>query len=132
MPTIPITWYAIAALVVSNLVTGWLWQSASHELELIDLRGQLAAKDTERKIKEQQQITEDTKNGWSAALDVVRSDYSRRLRNAGAPAMPGLSQPANGVDGIPANALALAGDCAETTLMLVKLQEWASKQGAVR
>ena len=132
MIPIPPTWYAIAALVVANLFTGYMWQQDAHELKLIELRSELAAKDAERIVAEQKQITEDTKNGWKAALDVTNDSWAKRLRLANVQPMPGISGPTGGVDGIPTDSLALAARCAETTLQLKNLQNWVHRQGSVR
>ena len=132
MIPIPPTWYAIAALVVANLFTGYMWQQDANELKLVELRSELAAKDAERVLDEQKQITEDTKNGWKAALDVTNDSWSKRLRLANVQPMPGISGPTGGVDGLPTDTLALAARCADTTLQLKNLQTWVHRQGSVR
>lgn len=132
MIPIPPTWYAIAALVAANLFTGYMWQQAAHALEVVELRSELAAKDAERVLGAQIQITEDTKNGWKAALDVTNDSWAKRLRLANVQPMPGISGPTGGVDGIPTDSLALAARCAETTLQLKTLQNWVHRQGSVR
>lgn len=126
--TFPATWYAILALVLSNLVTAYLWRADAHELQIIAVRSEAAAREAERTIREQKQITEDTTNAWKSALDVTRDDWARRLRNANVQPMPAVSGPPGGLDGLPADAVALAAQCAETTLMLHKLQDWARRQ----
>lgn len=132
MPTFPLTWYAIAALVVTNLLALAGWQSDSYKLSLVELRSEIAAKDAERVVTEQKQITEDTTNAWKAALDTSRADWAKRLRLANVQPMPGISGPAGGVDGLPANALALAAQCAETTNQLITLQRWVRQQEKVK
>ncbi|OHD24089.1 MAG: hypothetical protein A2Y38_14730 [Spirochaetes bacterium GWB1_59_5] len=128
----PLVNYLIAALLVTNLVTGVLWRFAAHEVDKLELMAEVSAAENARVVKEQEQITEDVRNGWKAALDVTRADWSRRLRNANVQPMPGISGPAGGVDGLPADALALGSQCAETTLMLRDLQTWAKRQGKVQ
>ena len=129
---IPPTWYAIAALILTNLFSGYMWQQSSHELKLVELRGEIAAKEAEATVKEQKQITEDTTNGWKAALAVSNDSWAKRLRLANVQPMPGISGPTGGVDGIPTDSLALAARCAETTLQLKTLQNWVHRQGSVR
>lgn len=124
----PFTLYVCAALLVTNLVTGALWRSAAHTVDLMELRAEVAEEKTKQVIKDQKQITEDTTNGWKAALDTTRTDFARRLRNANIQPMPGISGPAGGVDGLPADALALAAQCAETTLNYENLQRWVQRQ----
>lgn len=132
MPNFPLTWYAIAALVVTNLLALAGWQSDSYKLSLVELRSEIAAKDAERVVTEQKQITEDTTNAWKSALDVTRDYWAKRLRLANVQPMPGISGPAGGVDGLPANALALAAQCAETTNQLIALQRWVRQQEKVK
>lgn len=132
MIPIPPTWYAIAALVVANLFTGYMWQQDANELKLVELRSELAAKDADRVIEKQKQITEDTTNGWKAALTVSNDSWAKRLRLANVQPMPGISGPTGGVDGLPTDSLALAARCAETTLQLKTLQNWVHRQGSVR
>ena len=130
--TFPPTWYAIAALVLANLFTGYMWQQDAHELKLVKLSSEIAAKDAERVIEKQKQITEDTTNGWKAALTVSNDSWSKRLRLANVQPMPGISGPTGGVDGLPADSLALAAQCSETTLQLKTLQDWVRRQGSIR
>ena len=130
MNPIPTLWYAMAALVVSNLITGALWRSAAHEVQVMALRGEVAAEQAKATIKEQKQITEDTTNGWKAALDTTRLTWAQRLQHANAQPMPSVSGPPGGADGLPTDAVALGAQCAETTLALEKLQTWVRKQQA--
>ena len=132
MMPIPPTWYAIATLVVVNLFTGYMWQQDAHALKVVELRSEIAAKDAERVLDAQKQITEDTKNGWKAALDVTNDSWAKRLRLANVQPMPGISGPTGGIDGLPTDSLALAARCSETTLQLKTLQDWVRRQGSVR
>ena len=83
-------------------------------------------------VAEQKQITEDTAQGWKAALDVTRADWAKRLRNANVQPMPGISGPTGGIDGLTTDSLALAAQCAETTEQLITLQGWIKKQQLVK
>ena len=130
--TFPPTWYAIVALIVANLFTGYMWQQDAHELKLVELSGEIAAKDAERVLDKQKQITEDTTNGWKAALTVSNDSWSKRMRLANVQPMPGISGPTGGVDGLPSDSLALAAQCAATTLQLESLKGWARNQGNVK
>lgn len=132
MPTFPLSWYAIAALLITNLITGVLWQAANRDMKIIQMQSELASQESKRVIEEQKRITEDTTNAWKAALDTSRADWAKRLRLANVQPMPGISGPAGGVDGLPANALALAAQCAETTNQLITLQRWVRQQEKVK
>lgn len=127
-PPLPTALYLCAFLLVTNVMSVALWRSAAHEVQFMELRGEIAQKVADKKEDDQKKITEDTTNGWKAALDATRADYDRRLRNAGRSPMPGISGPAGGVDGLPADALALAAQCAETTLNYESLQRWVRQQ----
>ena len=127
-PLHPYTLYLCAALVITNVMTVALWRSSAHEVAVMELRGEIAAEKTKATIEEQKQITEDTTNGWKAALDSTRDFYARRLREHNVQPMPGISGPAGGVDGLPTDALALAAQCAETTLNYENLQRWVQRQ----
>lgn len=120
--------YLIVCLLLSNAITGILWRVAVSDLTELELRGRVAQERADSVVKQQQQVTEDTTNGWKAALDSVRADYARRLRDAGAGQMPRLPDPARRLDAIPADALPVAAECAETTLQLENLQGWILRQ----
>lgn len=120
--------YLLLGLVCTNLLTGMLWRSAANDLTELHLRAQVAQEQADAKVLRQKQITEETAHGWKAALDVTRADWSERLRNARARQVPGLSQTPARIDDLAADALPLAAECAETTVMLVKLQGWAQQQ----
>lgn len=128
----PVTWYTIAALVLTNLVTGALWRFSANDVEKMKIQGKIAAQEAKRVIAEQERITDETVTGWKAALDVTRADYLKRLRIANVQPMPGISQGSARVDDLPTDALPLAAECAETTLMLENLQAWVKKQERVK
>lgn len=128
----PVLSYVIAALVVTNLLTCFMWERANHQVDVLTLQGEIATKEAKRVIVAQEQITEDTTHAWKAALDVTRADYVKRLRLANVQPMPGISAGTARIADLPADALPLAAGCAETTLMLIQLQGWVKKQGAVQ
>ena len=55
---IPVTWYAIAALVVTNLITGTLWRFAAGDVEKMQIMGKVAEQEAKRVIAEQERITD--------------------------------------------------------------------------
>lgn len=132
MPTLPVTWYAIVALLITNLITGVMWQAANRDMKIIQMQSELASQESKRVIEEQKRITEDTTNAWKAALDTSRADWAKRLRLANVQPMPGISGPTGGVDGLPTDSLALAAQCAETTKQLITLQRWVRQQEKVK
>lgn len=132
MPTFPLTWYAIAALLVSNVFTTYMWRTCAHDLQLVQLQSEIADARSKSIIAEQKKITEDTTVAWKAALDVTRDSWAKRLRLANVQPMPGISTGTARIADIPTDALPLAAECATTTLMLVNLQDWVRKQQAVK
>ena len=116
-----------------------MWRSevndfAKYRAEIV-AAGKAQEAEVVRITTEQKQITEDTTNAWKAALDLTRSQYATagRVRQpSGACQMPGISQPATGVDGASQDAIHAAGAieeaCAETTLTLNYLQGWVTEQ----
>lgn len=119
---------AVTVLLGTNLFTYGMWRHAEDDLKLVELRSEIAAQEAAATLKEQKQITEDTTNAWKAALDSTRDDWAKRLRLAKVQPMPGISGPTGGVDALPADSLALAAQCAETTLNLRDLQDWVKRQ----
>lgn len=130
--TLPFSWYVILALLITNLVTGMLWRSAKHEVDAIELSSQVAAERAELLKEEQEKITKDTTYAWKAALDVTRDDYAKRLRRTNLQQVPGVPNTPARVDEVPSNALPLAAQCAESTLMLLMLQDWEREQMKLR
>lgn len=117
----------IVVLFVVSIVCFSLWRLAENELDTLEIRGEIQTEQTKKITQEQERITDETAKGWAAALDFTRRDYERRMRNRPG-AMPGISQSARSIDAIPADALPLAAECAETTLMLETLQRWIRDQ----
>lgn len=146
----PIPLYTIAFLGCTTLASslGWWFTGmrldhakesivacqTKHEAFVSQTRaeGEKAERRTAEIIANQSQITEDIKGEYAQNLDRLRADY-QRLRNAASRSpsrseMPGISAPASGTHEIAADALPLAEQCAESTLMLVSLQQWVSEQ----
>ncbi len=138
-------WAAIAALVaVTNGVT-WTKTRAAGEARLdalraeVELAGKLQAVRVAEQVGAQRRITEGVVNGWDQAVKDLRSRYAgsavrivervREPAHGSGLAVPALPNPARTADGDAADRR--LADCAETTLMLVRLQEWVRAQQAV-
>ena len=145
--------YAIAFLLITNIVgiVGWgVTQArlntakeavatckANHEAFVLQAKaqGELAAKKARQVEQDNERIADETAKGWANALDVVRADTARRVRNVarnpGGREMPGLRAPAERVDAAAEGALPaperIIADCAEDTLKLVWLQHWITE-----
>lgn len=151
--------YVIAFLVATNIVSVIGWKVASidakeqkqnvvtcqarHALfaEQVRAQGELAREKAKAKEIEHARIADETGRGWASALDVVRSDYATRLRNAAASRGAGgggvskaaEDKPVNapsGADAVPTSER-VAADCAETTVTANYLQDFIERtQGA--
>ena len=143
----PIALYAIAFLVFTNLFTFAGWRMANHEAdkqerraivaeekmhlfsEQVRIEGEKQVRRTAEIIANGKKITEDMSHEYAKNLDRLRADYQRLRKqyaaSSGSGAVSATEQPARSVDAIPADALPLAAECAETTLMLESLQAWA-------
>lgn len=78
----------------------------------------------EREVKE---IKDETVKDYNQRIAAIREYYSKRMHDADSSQVSGVSQPAGGIDEISPDALALAGQCAETTQQLTALQEWLER-----
>lgn len=136
---------AIAALGAALWGHGWVTGRHGEQLKLeafqarIDALGQAQAEHTAQVVKQQKEITKN-----------VSKDYRRRLAavtpasvpdiHPGGSAIAELSCPAPGIDGKPADSLPpvpavakadfdeLKTLAAQTTLVLIKLQDWVRQQ----
>lgn len=117
-----------------NLWRGEVNSFADYRAEVV-AAGKAQEAEVERITTEQKQITEETTNGWKAALDITRAQYAGAVRvrkPSGSCEMPGISQPAARTDEasddtVPSSA-SLEKACAEVTLSLNFLQDWIERQ----
>lgn len=123
-----------AVSIVLNILLFSFWQSAHDDLVANKAVTKQVAERADAVIKTQKQITEDTTNGWKAAVDYLRAHPVRVLQPAGS--FSGISVTPAGADGAGADAVPAARDvetdCAKTTLQLNWLQNWAEKQEAIK
>lgn len=145
-----ISLYAIAFLVFTNLFTFAGWRLAEHEAdkqearavvaeeklnvfaEQVRIDGEKQVRRTAEIIAKGRQVTEEMSHEYAKNLDRLRADYQRLRKQyasgAGGGAVSAVPEAARSVDAIPADALPLAAECAETTLMLESLQGWVKAQ----
>lgn len=143
----------ICFLLVTNIVAFGGWKLTSNNLKHAEeavatcragheafvaqtkAQGELAVQRAKTIEQNNRRIADETATGWANALDIVRADAARRVRNANAAgsagrAMPGISQPAGGADAAPEGALPpaerIVADCSEDTLKLAWLQHWVT------
>ena len=146
----PIILYAFAFLVFTNLFTAAGWWVASNQAdhqerralvaeekmhlfaEQVRIEGEKQERRTAEIIAKGRQITEDMNHEYAKNLDRLRADYQRLRKqyasSAGGGAMPAIPEAPGSIDEIPSDALPLAEQCAETTLMLESLQGWVTEQ----
>lgn len=145
------TLWVIIALLCTNGVTGVLLSVKSadanrYKAELaasqatyaafanqVRAQGEAAIEKAKATVAEQAHITERAIHAYANDLDALRTSYDR-LRQQHARASSGLGglstipvAPTR-IDEVPADAISLAADCAETTLTLVTLQGWVMEQ----
>jgi len=77
------------------------------------------------KVKEHEVISESIKNEYEARLSAVHNYYSERVQqpSTNRSNVPTVSKPAACPNAAPADPVFI-GQCAETTLMLIELQNW--------
>lgn len=146
-------WAALAALIAATNAWTWHKTHAAGAARLEQYRAEVAAAGQAQQarvavqVAQQQRITEGVVNGWDQAIKDLRARYetqpNKRGGGIGSVLARGVRQPADaggsGLHPLPAPAGPADGaapddrlaDCAETTLMLVRLQEWVRQQQAV-
>lgn len=95
---------------------------------------QAAAQAQEAKTKQiedkNRRINEETKNAYNTRLANLRSYYGMRFNKSGGN-LSEVSRAATGTDGYTIDnlpdSIILAGQCAETTVTLLMLQDWVSR-----
>ena len=147
----PVVLYAFAFLVFTNLATATGWWVASNTAEQqqrraivaeeklvifaeqVRAQGEKAERRTAELIATAKTISMQKDADYAKNLDRLRADYQRlrqqyasqRAAGGGVSALP---EAPRSVDAIPADALPLAAECAETTLTLESLQSWVKEQ----
>lgn len=148
-----VKWAALAALLAAT--NGWTWyqthQAGAARLDAyraeVAQAGKLQQARVATQVAQQQRITEGVVDGWDKTVKDLRVQFEAqharprggvgpgldgRLREqpgAGGSGLRPFSAPASPADGDPADDR--LADCAETTLMLVRLQEWVRQQQAI-
>ena len=145
----PVTLYLIVGLVVTNLLTAFAWQMEKHAVQAqkervavcearfgsfkkqVEILGKQQETKTAEVIAASNLAVEETRKKYEANLDRLRADYQRMRKqyaNSGSGSVSVFPVSASAVDEIPADALPLAEQCAETTLTLESLQGWVTQQ----
>ena len=121
----------VIVLLCTNSITFGLWRMYANKLDQISYVAAVESKQNKEIIDKQKQITEDTTNGWKAAVDSVRANNAKRVlsKPTEAGGVSGSSFNVNGssTDSIPSPAR-VAEDCSYSTLTANQLQDWIVKQ----
>jgi hypothetical protein len=126
---------AIGAVVVflAGLGAGWKYEHG----RFMDFKKAVAveAAKQEAKVesitKQQELVNKGIKNDYESKLAAVRNYYGGMQLNPNSRSMSGISPAPKGTDAETAYPI-LAGQCSQSTLMLVELQEWIRQQADVR
>ena len=96
---------------------------------------EIQAKTQEAKVESIQKQHELVKKGiqdeYDAKLNLLRNYYASGVRQPNTSKLPTISSTTSGIDAITTYNL-LAGQCSETTLMLVELQKWVNETYAIK
>jgi len=89
----------------------------------------MAQDEKARQVEEKNaKLLKETRDAYNTKLATLRTYYGMRVNNQGGGGLPKVPSSPNGIDGyspdnLPPTAV-LAGQCAETTLNLLALQNW--------
>ena len=131
----PLIRWAAGILLVLSVIFGIYYKGRLDERKLFnaykaEVKAVAAAQEEKtRKIEaKNQRLFEETKNAYNTKLAALRTYYSVRIAGKGGSGLSQVSTASAGAseyspDNLPAPAV-LAGQCAETTLNLLSLQDW--------
>ncbi len=96
---------------------------------------EIQAKTQEAKVesiqKQHELVTKSIEKEYDAKLTLLRNYYASGVRQPNTSKLPTISSTTSGIDAITTYNL-LAGQCSETTLMLVELQKWVNETYAIK
>ena len=125
---------SLLALAVSVVFGGGYWAGYSKYVAYKN-EVQIAAKEQEAKVESIQQQHELVKKGiqdeYDAKLSLLRQYYSNGVRQPSSSNLSGLSTTKQISDGTTAYNV-LAGQCSQTTLMLVELQKFIMEAYSIK
>jgi hypothetical protein len=113
-----------------GLVTGYEFEASRYQSykQSVIIAQKVSESVTLRKEAEAQQTTKEISDAYQHDISVIRSFYDKRLQHdSSGIKLPKISVTPSGVDEISSDQ-GLIGRCAETTLMLVDLQDWVRFQ----
>ncbi len=118
----------ILATIVAIFATGYYKGYRNTQDRFDEYKGDVAKVAAEQTVKtdsinnKNNQTAKQVSNEYKSNLANVR-DYYNRMHLDGSSSLPGISNASTGTNGAPSYDV-LAGDCAETTLQIVTLQDY--------
>ena len=126
---------AYILLILSAFAYGWHVRDVDYMAFKKEVEATAKAQEakTESIQKQHELVTKGIQNEYDAKLTTLRNYYKSTSvwNNNGSGTVPGLSAAPKSADVISAYN-ELAGNCAQTTLMLVELQKWLNEQIGIK
>lgn len=131
----PLIRWAAGALLVIIVIFSIYYKGRLDEREIFNRykaevkAAAMAQNEKARQVEEKNaKLLKETRDAYNTKLATLRTYYGMRVNNPSGSGLPKVPGSANGIDGyspdnLPPTAV-LAGQCAETTLNLLALQNW--------
>ena len=132
---LPISTYIYGGLILISIICFGYGRHEHNKYVAFKAEVESVAKVQEAKVesikKQQELITKGIEDEYKAKLSLLRNYYANGVRNPGSGPVPSDPNSTKPFDAVSSYAL-LAGQCAETTLMLVELQKWLNEQIGIK
>jgi len=123
----------IAGICAIAFGSGW-WMGYSRYIEY-KKSVEIAAKEQEAKVesiqKQHELVKKATEDEYTAKLNLLRQYYANGVRQSDSSKLPGISLTKQIADATAAYNV-LAGQCSQTTLMLVELQKFVNETYSIK
>ena len=124
----------LVVLVCGIFFAGWHMRDRDFTIykDQVRVEAEKAQAHTETIKAEHELVTKGIKDEYDAKLNLLRQYYANGVRNNnGSNPVPGISTTTAVTNAASAYSI-LAGQCAETTLMLTELQKWITEQMGIK
>lgn len=132
---LPISTYLYGGLILISIICFGYGRHEHNKYVAFKAEVEAVAKVQEAKVesikKQHELVTKGIEDEYTAKLNLLRNYYAHGMRNPGGSTVPSDPNSAKPFDATSSYAL-LAGQCAETTLMLVELQKWLNQQMGIK
>jgi hypothetical protein len=126
---------AVIVLLLGSFATGWHIRDVDYMAFKKEVEHTAKAQEANTIAVQKQQtlVTKGIQDEYDAKLSTLRNYYKSTSvwNNNGSSSVPGISSAPKSADVITAYN-ELAGNCAQTTLMLVELQKWINEQVGIK